>query len=424
MKGMSRMPSYIIEGGRRLEGEVDVSGSKNASLPILASSILNSGTTKLYNVPEIRDTRITQEILKFLGCKVKKNKGKVEVNSKNITKKEIPEHLMHQMRSTVILAGAILGRFKEVKFSYPGGCDIGARPIDLHLKSFEKLGVNITENAGFIVCKCDKIIGANIDLDFPSVGATENIILASVYAEGVTNISNAAMEPEIVDLANCLNSMGAKIEGAGTSNVKITGVKNLKSISYKIMPDRIEAGSLLCMTAVTGGKIKLNNCRPEHIIPVLNKLEESGCLVDKKDNSVILVAPKKLKAVDIKTMPYPGFPTDMQSVFGAMLTLSRGTSVIVENIFENRYKYMAELKKMGAKITIEGKTAIIKGVRRLSGAKVVSTDLRGGAALVTAALAAKGKTEVTDVEYILRGYERLDEKLRKLGANISLKEGD
>lgn len=418
------MPSYIIEGGRRLEGEVDVSGSKNASLPILASSILNSGTTKLYNVPEIRDTRITQEILKFLGCKVKKNKGKVEVNSKNITKKEIPEHLMHQMRSTVILAGAILGRFKEVKFSYPGGCDIGARPIDLHLKSFEKLGVNITENAGFIVCKCDKIIGANIDLDFPSVGATENIILASVYAEGVTNISNAAMEPEIVDLANCLNSMGAKIEGAGTSNVKITGVKSLKSISYKIMPDRIEAGSLLCMTAITGGKIKLNNCRPEHIIPVLNKLEESGCLVDKKDNSVILVAPKKLKAVDIKTMPYPGFPTDMQSVFGAMLTIAKGTSVIVENIFENRYKYMAELKKMGAKITIEGKTAIIKGVRRLSGAKVVSTDLRGGAALVTAALAAKGKTEVTDVEYILRGYERLDEKLRKLGANISLKEGD
>ena len=261
-------------------------------------------------------------------------------------------------------------------------------------------------------------------MDFPSVGATENIILASVYAEGTTNISNAAMEPEIIDLANCLNSMGAKIEGAGTSNVRITGVKNLKSISYKIMPDRIEAGSLLCMTAITGGKIKLNNCKPEHIIPVLNKLEESGCLVDKKDNSVILVAPKKLKAVDIKTMPYPGFPTDMQSVFGAMLTIAKGTSVIVENIFENRYKYMAELKKMGAKITTEGKTAVIKGVRKLSGAKVVSTDLRGGAALVTAALVAKGKTEVTDVEYILRGYEKLDEKLRKLGANISLKEGE
>lgn len=261
-------------------------------------------------------------------------------------------------------------------------------------------------------------------MDFPSVGATENIILASVLAEGVTNISNAAMEPEIVDLASCLNSMGAKIDGAGTSNVKITGVKKLKDISYKIMPDRIEAGSLLCMGAVTGGKIKITNCKPENIIPVLNKLEECGCIIEKEQNSVSLVAPKKLKAVDIKTMPYPGFPTDMQSVFGAMLTLSKGTSVIVENIFENRYKYMAELKKMGAKITVEGKTAIIKGVRKISGAKVKSTDLRGGAALVTAALAAKGKTEVTDVEYILRGYEKLDEKLRKIGANISLKEGE
>ena len=331
---------------------------------------------------------------------------------------------MHQMRSTVIMAGAILGRFKEVTFSYPGGCDIGARPIDLHLKSFEKLGINITENAGFIVCKCDKIIGANIDLDFPSVGATENIILASVYAEGETNITNAAMEPEIVDLANCLNKMGAKVEGAGTSNVKITGVKKLKDISYNIMPDRIEAGSLLCMTAITGGKIKLNNVITENIVPILNKLEECGCQIEKSEKSVSLVAPKKLKAVDIKTMPYPGFPTDMQSVFASMLTIAKGTSVVVENIFENRYKYMAELKKMGAKITIEGKTAVIKGIRKLTGAKVISTDLRGGAALVTAALAAKGKTEITEIQYILRGYEKLDEKLRMLGANITLKEGE
>ena len=418
------MQSYIIEGGKRLEGEVSVSGSKNASLPILASTILNAGTTKLYSVPEIRDTRITQEILKFLGCKVRKNKGKIEINSKNMNKKEIPEHLMHQMRSTVIMAGAILGRFKEVTFSYPGGCDIGARPINLHLKSFEKLGINITENAGFIVCKCDKIIGANIDLDFPSVGATENIILASVYAEGETNITNAAMEPEIVDLANCLNKMGAKVEGAGTSNVKITGVKKLKDISYNIMPDRIEAGSLLCMTAITGGKIKLNNVITENIVPILNKLEECGCQIEKSEKSVSLVAPKKLKAVDIKTMPYPGFPTDMQSVFASMLTIAKGTSVVVENIFENRYKYMAELKKMGAKITIEGKTAVIKGIRKLTGAKVISTDLRGGAALVTAALAAKGKTEITEIQYILRGYEKLDEKLRMLGANITLKEGE
>ena len=418
------MPSYIIEGGKRLEGEEYVSGSKNASLPILASTILNAGTTKLYNVPNIRDTKITQEILKFLGCKVKKTKDKIEIDSKKIIKKEIPEHLMHQMRSTVILAGAILGRFKEVTFSYPGGCDIGARPIDLHLKSFEKLGINILENAGFIICKCDKIIGANIDLDFPSVGATENIILASVYAEGVTNITNAAMEPEIADLATCLNKMGAKIEGAGTSNIKITGVKKLKDISYNIMPDRIEAGSLLCMTAITGGKIRLNNVIPDHISPVLNKLEECGCKIKKEKRTVLLEAPKRLKAVDIKTMPYPGFPTDMQSVFASMLTVSRGTSIVVENIFENRYKYMSELKKMGAKITIEGKTAVIKGVRKLAGTKVMSTDLRGGAALVTAGLVAKGKTEITNIEYILRGYEGLDKKLRNLGANIKIKEGE
>ena len=280
------------------------------------------------------------------------------------------------------------------------------------------------ENAGFIICKCDKIIGANIDLDFPSVGATENIILASVYAEGVTNITNAAMEPEIADLATCLNKMGAKIEGAGTSNIKITGVKKLKDISYNIMPDRIEAGSLLCMTAITGGKIKLNNVIPDHISPVLNKLEECGCKVKKEKRTVFLEAPKRLKAVDIKTMPYPGFPTDMQSVFASMLTVSRGTSIVVENIFENRYKYMSELKKMGAKITIEGKTAVIKGVRKLSGTKVMSTDLRGGAALVTAGLVAKGRTEITNIEYILRGYEGLDKKLRNLGANIEIKEGE
>ena len=418
------MSSYIIEGGKRLEGEVEVSGSKNASLPILASTILNGGTTKLYNVPEIRDTKITQEILKFLGCTVKKNKKKIEVNSKEMHKKEIPEHLMHQMRSTVILAGAILGRFKEVTFSYPGGCDIGARPIDLHLKSFEKLGINITENAGFIVCKCDKIIGANIDLDFPSVGATENIILASVFAEGETNITNAAMEPEIIDLANCLNRMGAKIEGAGTSNVKIIGVQKLKDISYNIMPDRIEAGSLLCMVATTGGKVTLNNVILEHISPIISKLEECGCKIEKEKHRIFLEAPKRLKAVDIKTMPYPGFPTDMQSVFASMLTTAKGTSVIIENIFENRFKYMTELKKMGAKITTEGKTAIIKGVKKLSGAKVNSTDLRGGAALVTAALASKGKTEITNIEYILRGYENLDRKLNRLGANISVKEGE
>ncbi len=256
------------------------------------------------------------------------------------------------------------------------------------------------------------------------MGATENIILASVYAEGVTNITNAAREPEIADLATCLNKMGAKIEGAGTSNIQITGVKKLKDISYNIMPDRIEAGSLLCMTAVTGGKIKLNNVIPEHINPVINKLEECGCKIKKEKRAILLEAPRRLKAVDIKTMPYPGFPTDMQSVFASILTVAKGTSIVIENIFENRFRFMAELKKMGAKITIEGKTAVIKGTRKLSGTKVVSTDLRGGAALVTAGLVSKGKTEITNIEYILRGYEGLDKKLRNLGANIKIKEGE
>ena len=418
------MPNYIIEGGRKLEGEVSVSGSKNASLPIMAAAILNCGTTKLYNIPNIRDTKITQEILRFLGCKVKKSNGKIEINSKNMNRKEIPEHLMHQMRSTVILAGALLGRFKEVKFSYPGGCDIGARPIDLHLESFKKLGINIVEESGFILCKCDKIIGANIDLDFPSVGATENIILASVHAEGITQITNAAMEPEIVDLANCLNKMGAKIAGAGTNVIQITGVRRLKDISYTVIPDRIETGTLLCMAAVTGGKIKLKQVEPFHVSPILNKLRECGCKIEEESHSIYLEAPKKLKAVDIKTMPYPGFPTDMQSVFASMLTTAKGTSMIVENIFENRYRYISELKRMGAKASIEGKTAVITGVRKLSGTTVKSTDLRGGAALVVAGLAAKGKTKITDIQYILRGYEKLDEKLRRLGANIYQEEGE
>lgn len=414
------MASYIIEGGRRLEGEVSVSGSKNASLPIIAATILNPNITKLYNIPNIHDTQITLEILKYLGCKLKKNHGKIEINSKNIDKREIPEHLMNQMRSTVVLAGAILGRFKEAKFSYPGGCDIGARPIDLHLRAFKKLGINIVEDSGFITCKCDKIIGANIDLDFPSVGATENIILAAIYAEGVTQITNAAMEPEIVDLAKCLNKMGAKIEGAGTNIITITGVEKLKSISYTVMEDRIEAGTLLCAGAITGGDITLRYRTPEHITPIIHKLEEAGCQIQIEKGKVHLRANRKLKAVDIKTLPYPGFPTDMQSVFASTLTTAKGTSMIIENIFENRYRYVAELKKMGAKIAIEGKTAVIKGVRRLSGAKVKSTDLRGGACLVLAGLTARGTTIVTNIEYILRGYENLDEKLRSLGAKISV----
>ena len=415
------MHSYIIEGGRKLEGTILISGSKNASLPIIAGTILSSKITKLYHVPNIHDTQITLKILKLLGCKVKKERGKIVIDTKLMKKTEIPEDLMRQMRSTVIMAGAILGRFKEATFSYPGGCEIGARPIDLHLSAFRKLGINIEEKGGFIHCKCDKIIGTEINLDFPSVGATENIILATVLAEGITTITNAAMEPEIEDLAKFLNKMGAKIEGAGTNIIKITGVTQLKEVSYKVMPDRIEAGTYLCMVAATGGKVKLLNAEPEHITPILHKLQECGCMIETNQKVITLEAPKKLKAVDIKTMPYPGFPTDMQSIFGSMLTTAKGTSVLVENIFENRYKYTQELKKMGAKIQIEGKMAVIKGVRKLSASKVESHDLRGGAALVLAGLAGKGTTQVNHIEYIQRGYENLEEKLQTIGAKIKIK---
>ena len=414
------MSSYIIKGGKALEGTVEISGSKNASLPIIAASILNGGISKLYNVPKIHDTKITLKILKILGCKIVKKNGKIIVDSSKMNKHEIPDDLMRQMRSSVVLAGAILARFKNAKFSYPGGCDIGARPIDLHLKAFKKLGINIEEDAGYIKCKCDEIIGGKIHLDFPSVGATENIILASVFAKGKTVLTNAAMEPEIQDLQNFLNKMGAKVEGAGTNTIIITGVNKLKDVSYNIMPDRIEAGTFLCMVAATSGKIELKNAVYEHITPVINKLEECGCIFNIKKDSIYMESPKKLKSVDIKTMPYPGFPTDMQSVFTSMLSIAKGTSVIVENIFENRYKYTNELKKMGAKINIEAKIAVVKGVRRLNHAKVEATDLRGGAALMLAALVAKGKTRIENIEYILRGYEKLDKKLNSIGATIEI----
>ena len=418
------MKSYIIEGGKKLEGTVKISGSKNASLPILAATILSEKTNKLYNVPQIKDTKTTLEILKLLGCKIKQNSGKIEINSKHITKTEIPEHLMREMRSTVIMAGALLGRFKEVTFSYPGGCDIGSRPIDLHINAFKKLGVEITEEAGFIKCKANKIIGTNIDLDFPSVGATENIILATVLSTGTTTINNAAMEPEIIDMVQFLKKMGAKIQGEGTNQIIIDGVEKLSGVSYNIMPDRIEAGTILCAVAATGGNVILDNVIPEHLTAVINKLEETGCKIKINDKQITLNAPKKLKPIDIKTMTYPGFPTDLQQIFATMLVKASGTSIIVENIFESRYKYISELRKMGAKVTVEGKTAIIKGTRKINATTVVCTDLRGGAALVIAGLMAKGKSRVEDIGYIQRGYENLENKLGSLGAKIKLEESN
>lgn len=414
------MSSFIIEGGKKLQGETFVSGSKNASLPIMAATILNRGISKLYNVPNIHDTQMMIEILRKLGCKIKKNGNKIIIDSSKVNKFEIPENLMREMRSSVIIAGSILGRYKKAVFSYPGGCDIGTRPIDLHIKGFEKLGIKTQEEYGKINCNAEEICGNEINLDFPSVGATENIILASIFAKGTTKIVNAAMEPEIQDLQNFLNRMGAKVEGAGSNIIKITGVQKLKDVSYNIMPDRIEAGTLLCAVAITGGKVNLKKVNITHIAPVLDKLEETGCKIKLGKNNVELEAPRKLKAVDIKTMPYPGFPTDMQAIFASLLCIASGTSLIVENIFENRFKYTQELQRMGAKIKIEGKTAIIKGTRKLYGTDVKATDLRGGACMVLAGLVAKGKTNVDDIKYILRGYEELDEKINSLGGNIKV----
>ena len=414
------MAKYIIKGSNKLEGKVKISGSKNAALPIIAASILNAGKTTLYNVPNIHDTQMMFEILKNLGGKVEKKNNKIIIDTSKIKKYEISEDLMRQMRSSVILAGSLIGKYQKAIFSYPGGCDIGTRPIDLHLKGFEKLGINITKNYGNISCICDKIVGEKIDLDFPIVGATENIMLASCLGEGTTQINNAAREPEIIDLQNFLNKMGAKIQGAGSNKIQIEGVKKLNDVSYNIMPDRIETGTFLCAAAMSQGNIIIENTNINHITPIISKLEEANCKLKLEKDKIELKAPKKLKALEIRTMPYPGFPTDMQSIFVSMLTIAKGTSIIVENIFESRYKFTQELIRMGAKITIEGKSAIVKGTRKLYGANVNATDLRGGAALVLAGIVAKGETTIENIEYILRGYENLNKKLENLGVNIKM----
>lgn len=412
------MLSYIIEGGNKLEGTVSISGSKNASLPIIAGTILSSKTTKLYNVPNIHDTQITLKILKLLGCKVKRERDKIEINTKQMNKTEIPEDLMRQMRSTVIMAGAIIGRFKEATFSYPGGCEIGARPIDLHLEAFKKLGINIEEKAGFIHCTCDKIIGAEIHLDFPSVGATENIMLAATKCDGVTVIHNAAREPEIIDLQNFLVACGAKITGAGTSTILIQGVKKLRGVSYRVIPDRIIAGTYLVAAAMTRGQIILNDICSAHLEATTSRLEMMGCQLIKEKNRIILSCPKELKGIDIITEPYPGFPTDMQSQMMVLLCTCKEPSSIKENLFEARFKIVDELIKMGADIKVKECTAYIRQYKKLHGANICAKDLRGGAALVLAGLVAEGCTTVDEVQHIERGYQNIVADLSKLGAQI------
>lgn len=416
------MSTYLINGGNFLRGEVEIQGSKNASLPILAGSILSGKTSVIENCPLIRDTLVMKQILEKLGCKVVVSGNSFFIDSAKCNKDEIPSDLMREMRSSIVLMGALLTRHHRVVLTYPGGCEIGARPIDLHLSGLRKLGAEITESHGFIVCHANKLRGCDIDLDFPSVGATENIMLAAVLANGRTVIRNAAREPEILELQNYLNSMGAKVSGASSNLIKIEGVNELNDTMYHVHGDRIVAGTYLCAGAITGGEITIKGVPSEYIRSTLHKLQEMGCVVKLiDDDKVYLLAPRRLKAVNqTKTLPFPGFPTDMQSQMVATLTVGDGTSIMIENIFENRYKYISELTKMGAKITIEGKTAIINGVPKLLGARVEAKDLRGGAALILAGLVAEGYTTVEGINYIERGYENFVENLRSLGASIEI----
>ena len=412
------MDKFLITGGKPLQGSVRIAGAKNATLPIMAASLLCPGSSEIKEVPNLRDVRMMKEILPLLGAKIESGPGWCRVNAAKVASSQVPERLMREMRSSVFLMGALLGRLRKVKVSYPGGCAIGPRPIDLHLKGLAALGAQISERYGYIMAEARTLQGADIHLDFPSVGATENIMLAAVRAQGVTVIRNAAKEPEVVDLQNFLNKMGACIRGAGTDTIKVEGVDKLNPASHSIIPDRIEAGTFMVAAAMTGGHIRLENVIAEHTEPVAAKLREAGVTVDTVGGHIEVQAQGQLKAVDVKTLPYPGYPTDMQPQTMAMLSCAQGTSVVIENIFTNRFKHVDELRRMGAQISIEGRAAVIRGVERLSGAAVEASDLRAGVALVLAGLAAEGQTTVDHVYHIDRGYDGLEQKLLALGAQV------
>lgn len=422
------MNYYHVTGGRRLEGECSVSGAKNAVLPILASVILNKGEVEISNCPNISDTITSIKILESLGCKVNFTNNILKVNMENSKNIEIPSDLVKSMRSSIIFLGGLLGRFKEAKISYPGGCELGARPIDLHLKSLKKLGVNIVEEQGYITCTASKLKGANIALDFPSVGATENIMIAAVLAEGTTTIINPAKEPEIIDLENFLNSMGARITGSGTGKITIEGVTNLTSTKHKVIPDRIVAGTLMIAGAITKGEILLKDVLYDDLAPIISALEETGCIFKKHEKNnqnalidILVQSPKTINRIKhLTTNPHPAFPTDLQPQLLAYLSIANGTSIINETIFESRHKHIPELNKMGADIFInnDGKTFVIPGNKDLKGCVVKSKDLRGGAALILAGLVAEGTTKIHGTNYIERGYEEIEKTLKNLGAEI------
>mgnify|MGYP002558886854 FL=1 len=413
------MDKFIIEGGGKLYGRTEIQAAKNSVLPLLAASVLTDEQVTIRDVPAISDVENMLHILTELGCKISRTADSVIIDSVNAVSHEIPARLTKELRSSVFMLGSVLTRFHRAKISYPGGCDIGLRPIDLHLSGLKRLGVKIVEESGYISCSAEKLSGADILLDFPSVGATENIILAAVRAEGLTVIRNAAKEPEIVDLQNFLNAMGGKVRGAGGGTVFVEGVEKLRGVEYTPIKDRIEAGTFLIAAASCGGEIEMDGVPEENIAALLHKLRENGCKIHIKNDRIILRSDGRLFAADlIETTPFPGFPTDLQAQFSALACTAKGTTLVVENLFETRYKYAAELKRMGADITVRGRNAVIRGVEKLHGASMTAGDLRGGAALVIAALKAEGVSSVADLSHIDRGYADFEYKLKKLGARI------
>jgi UDP-N-acetylglucosamine 1-carboxyvinyltransferase len=420
-RGEDRMERFVVEGGNKLQGSLSVKGAKNSMLPIMAASVLNCSQDDivLHNIPDILDMHVMKKILQSLGAKVSFKNNTLVINVKDVDSYTIADELMTEMRSSIFLMGPMLARLGKIRVTYPGGCSIGPRPIDLHFKGLEAMGVQIREEKGHILASAPELIGTEIHLDYPSVGATENLMMAAVLAKGKTIINNAAREPEIVDLQNFLNAMGAQVRGAGTETLRIVGVKELGNCKYRIIPDRIVAGTYLMAAAITGGRLVLKDIIPSHLDAVVAKMREAGVIIEATEDSLEVIT-GELRAVEtLRTLPYPSFPTDLQAPMMALLTLAKGTSIITESVFEARFKHAAELNRLNASIIVEGRNAVIEGVNKLKGANVEATDLRAGAALILAGLAAEGTTVITGIKYIDRGYEYIEKDLQKVGARIS-----
>ncbi len=412
------MDKIIIDGGRVLKGEVKISGAKNAALPILVSSLLTNGECTYRNVPNLKDIQSIKELLSHLGAKIECHQDTVRINAGGLNTHEAPYDLVRKMRASILVLCPLVARLKKAKVSLPGGCAIGERPINFHLKGLTALGASIDLKHGFVEVSAERLIGNEIYFDIPTVTGTENLMMAAVLAEGKTTIRNAAREPEIIALADVLNQMGANVKDAGTSKITIQGVTSLNPVSVSIIPDRIEAGTFMVAAALTGGDITIQNCEPEHLGGVIHKLKLTGAQVDIGEQTIRVKGPGEIGSVDIKTLPYPGFPTDMQAQFMVLMSVAKGLSIISETIFENRFIHVGELKRMGADISISGNVAMVKGVEMLSGAPVMASDLRASASLILAGLVAAGRTEVNRVYHLDRGYDAIEKKFEKLGAII------